>query len=114
MAFAGTMRFNPLEDSLVDSKGQPFKFAPPQKQELPPNGFTPGRSQMQVENNSEPGTRMSIKIDPNSDRLQALDPFDPWNQKELRELPLLVKVKGKCTTDHIRYSWISLYTFKLT
>jgi len=98
MAFAGDLRFNPLTDTLPSPKG-PFKFKAPNGDELPPRGYDPGQNTYQA----PPTVRNSIDvvIDPKSQRLQKLTPFEKWNGKDALDMPILIKVKGKCTTDHI-------------
>jgi len=99
LAFAGRLDFNPLKDTITLPNGKTFKFNPPSGQELPSKGYDPG-----VDTYTEPprdGSKVSVVISPKSDRLQALEPFDQWNGKDYSELPILIKVKGKCTTDHI-------------
>ncbi|KAJ6551393.1 aconitate hydratase [Mycena capillaripes] len=98
MAFAGSLSFNPLADSLTDSNGKQFKFSDPTGNELPPRGYDPGQDTFQP----PPADRASVQVavDPKSDRLQLLEPFKPWSG-EPKDLPILIKVKGKCTTDHI-------------
>ncbi|EJU00580.1 aconitate hydratase 2 [Dacryopinax primogenitus] len=99
MAFAGTLNFNPLTDTLTGSDGKEFKFTDPVGNELPPKGYDPGQNTYQ----EPPQDRASVQVavDPNSDRLQLLKPFAPWDGKEPTDLPILIKVQGKCTTDHI-------------
>jgi len=99
MAFAGNLTFNPLTDSLTGSDGKPFKFSDPTGNELPPRGYDPGQDTFQP----PPQDRASVQVavDPKSERLQLLQPFEPWNGKAPTDLPILIKVKGKCTTDHI-------------
>lgn len=99
MAFAGNLHFNPLKDALKDKDGKEFKFSPPVGAELPENGFDPGNNMYQPP--LENGDSVAINIDPNSDRLMVLTPFKPWDGKDYIKLPILIKVKGKCTTDHI-------------
>ncbi|KLO16647.1 aconitate hydratase [Schizopora paradoxa] len=98
-AFAGDLTFNPLTDTLTGSDGKPFKFSDPSGNELPPRGYDPGQNTFQA----PPEDRASVQvvIDPKSDRLQKLQPFQPWDGKTPTDLPVLIKVKGKCTTDHI-------------
>ncbi|KAJ7750423.1 aconitate hydratase [Mycena maculata] len=98
MAFSGSLSFNPLTDSLTGSDGKPFKFSDPTGNELPPRGYDPGQDTFQP----PPADRASVQVavDPKSDRLQLLHPFKPWSG-EPKDLPILIKVKGKCTTDHI-------------
>ncbi|GLB41029.1 putative aconitase IPM isomerase family protein [Lyophyllum shimeji] len=99
MAFGGSLSFNPLTDSLIGADGKPFKFDVPTGNELPPKGFDPGQNTFQPppENRGE----VEVAVDPKSDRLQLLKPFAPWDRKTPTDLPILIKVAGKCTTDHI-------------
>ena len=98
-ALAGKLSFNPLVDSLVNAKGELVKLDPPTGNELPKKGFTPGESGYTAP--ATDGSAVPVKIDPKSDRLEILDPFKPREKKDLENLRVLVKVKGKCTTDHI-------------
>ncbi|KAL1919000.1 uncharacterized protein VTP21DRAFT_2381 [Calcarisporiella thermophila] len=99
MVFAGDLRFNPMTDTLVDSNGKTFQFKEPSGEELPPRGFDPGQNTYQA----PPQDRSSVQVavSPNSNRLQFLQPFAKWDGKDPQDLPILIKVKGKCTTDHI-------------
>ncbi|KAJ1026442.1 hypothetical protein NDA13_003822 [Ustilago tritici] len=99
MAFAGRLTFNPMTDSLKGADGKEFKFSAPTGKELPPRGYDPGNNTYQ----DPPKDRSSVQvaIDPKSDRLQKLEPFKPWNGKNPTDCPVLIKAKGKCTTDHI-------------
>ncbi|RMF29844.1 MAG: aconitate hydratase, partial [Bacteroidetes bacterium] len=99
MAIAGDLTFNPLTDSLVNEDGQEVRLDPPTGVELPPKGFAvedPGYVPP-----AEDGSHIEVKVDPNSDRLQLLTPFEPITQEQLIGMRLLIKTKGKCTTDHI-------------
>lgn len=99
MAMAGTIAFNPLTDSLKNDKGEDVKLSEPHGYELPPKGFEvddPGYQQP-----AEDGSHVKIEVDPNSQRLQLLAPFAEWEGTDLKSLKLLIKAKGKCTTDHI-------------
>lgn len=99
MAMAGTIAFNPLTDSLKNNKGEDVKLSEPHGYELPPKGFEvddPGYQQP-----AEDGSHVKIEVDPNSQRLQLLAPFAEWEGTDLKSLKLLIKAKGKCTTDHI-------------
>jgi aconitate hydratase len=98
-ALAGKLTFNPLTDTIVNVKGELVRLDPPTGDELPKEGFTPGENGF-VEP-AHDGSAVQIKVDPKSDRLQILEPFKPWEMKDLENLRVLVKVKGKCTTDHI-------------
>lgn len=98
-AIAGDLTFNPLTDSLINEDGQPVKLDEPKGVEFPPQGFD-----VEDAGYIEPakdGSKVQVKIDPNSNRLQALSPFTPWDGKNLTGMKLLIKAKGKCTTDHI-------------
>jgi aconitate hydratase len=99
MTIAGDLRFNPLKDSLEGANGKTFKFSDPSGAELPPRGYDPGQNTFQA----PPSDRASVQVavDPKSQRLQLLKPFQPWDGKTPTDLPILIKVKGKCTTDHI-------------
>jgi aconitate hydratase len=98
-ALAGRLSFNPLTDTLTNEKGEKVKLEPPTGVELPARGFDPGDSGY-VEPAKE-GSRVQVAVDPKSDRLQALSPFSAWDGRDLLDMPVLVKAKGKCTTDHI-------------
>jgi aconitate hydratase len=99
LAIAGDMTFNPLTDALTDVHGKPFRLQPPTGDELPPKGYDPGQDTYQAPPLN--ATQVQVKVDPNSKRLQLLEPFDKWDGKDLTDIPILIKVKGKCTTDHI-------------
>lgn len=99
LALAGDLRFNPLTDSLTGANGETFKLQPPTGDELPSKGFDAGE-----ECYKEPpvdGSSCSVDVDPNSNRLQLLTPFDKWDRKDIEDAPILIKVYKKCTTDHI-------------
>ncbi|KAG8794895.1 Aconitate hydratase mitochondrial [Serendipita sp. 401] len=99
MAFAGDLTFNPMTDSLKGADGKEFKFSDPSGFELPPRGYDPGENTFQPP--PEDRASVNVAVSPTSDRLQLLEPFKPWNGKDPKGLPVLIKVKGKCTTDHI-------------
>jgi len=99
MVFSGKLSFNPETDTLIGSDGKPFKFLPPNGDELPKRGFDLGEDTYQAPANDS--SKISVKIDPKSDRLQELRAFNPWNGKDFVDIPILIKAKGKCTTDHI-------------
>ncbi|PAV15633.1 aconitate hydratase [Pyrrhoderma noxium] len=99
MTFAGDLTFNPLTDTLQGADGKPFKFSDPTGNELPPRGYDPGQNTFQPP--PEDRASVQVAIDPKSNRLQKLAPFQPWDGKTPEDLPVLIKVKGKCTTDHI-------------
>ncbi|MDL1873734.1 aconitate hydratase [Cytophagia bacterium CHB2] len=98
-ALAGRLSFNPLTDTLTNDKGEQVKLEPPTGVELPARGFDPGDSGY-IEP-AKDGAKVQVAIDAKSDRLQALSPFPAWEGKDLLDMPVLVKAKGKCTTDHI-------------
>ncbi len=99
MAIAGNMTFNPLTDTLINTKGEEVKLDEPQGLELPAKGFAVEDNGYQAP--AKDGTELEITVSPESDRLQLLTPFIPWNGEDLTGLKLLIKAKGKCTTDHI-------------
>ena len=99
LTIAGDLTFNPLTDTLTNAGGEQVKLAEPVGFEMPPKGFAVKDAGYQAP--SEDGNKIEINIDPNSNRLQKLKPFEPWDGRDYEELPLLIKVKGKCTTDHI-------------
>ncbi|MEK9600358.1 MAG: aconitate hydratase [Bacteroidota bacterium] len=99
IAISGRLDFNPATDSLVNADGEEVMLDEPTGYELPPKGFG-------VEDNGylaplEDGSGVEVKVDPDSKRLQLLEGFQPWNGENLHGLKLLIKTKGKCTTDHI-------------
>lgn len=98
-AIAGDLCFNPLTDSLVNKDGEKVKLDEPKGIEMPVKGF-------EVEDNGYQapaidGAKITITVNPDSDRLQLLIPFTKWDGNDYRGLNLLIKVQGKCTTDHI-------------
>ncbi|SCW03125.1 LAFE_0G03488g1_1 [Lachancea fermentati] len=100
MIYSGNAQFNPVTDPIVLEDGSEFKFSAPKGQELPGEGFTLGREKFYPPVDPQPDASVEIKVSPTSDRLQLLDPFQPWNGKEIKT-NVLLKVEGKCTTDHI-------------
>jgi len=100
LAIAGKLTFNPVTDSLVNEKGEEVKLDPPIGKELPAKGFDKGEEGFIAP--AEDGSGVEVKINASSSRLQALEPFKaPDLEKDFKELRLLLKAKGKCTTDHI-------------
>ena len=99
MAFAGTLDFNPVTGTLTAKDGTKIKFEPPRGQELPAKGFAKGEEGYEAP--AENGDALQVDIPPTSDRLQLLKPFPRWDGKDFAKLPILIKAKGKCTTDHI-------------
>jgi aconitate hydratase len=99
IALAGRLDFNPLTDKLVNENGQEVMLEEPTGMELPPLGFAVEDAGFIAP--AEDGSGVEVKVAPNSDRLQLLDPFEPIDAKQLQGMRLLIKAKGKCTTDHI-------------
>ncbi len=99
LAIAGSLSFNPITDELVNEKGEKVKLDAPSGEELPPRGFDEGSAGFVAP--AEDGSKVDVKVDPKSDRLQLLTSFTPWDGKDLVDLPVLLKAFGKCTTDHI-------------
>ncbi|KAJ0382088.1 hypothetical protein COL922a_013249 [Colletotrichum nupharicola] len=99
-AFAGNLTFNPITDAIpVPGATTPFRFTPPKAEELPV-AFSPGADRFQPPVMSDTSD-LTVNIDPKSDRLQLLTPFEPWQPGNASNLTVLIKVRGKCTTDHI-------------
>lgn len=99
MAIAGDMTFNPLTDYLVNENGEKVKLDEPQGIQLPPAGFSVEDAGYQAP--AEDGSKVSVVVKEGSDRLQLLSEFKPWNGENITGALLLIKAKGKCTTDHI-------------
>ena len=99
MAIAGDLTFNPLTDFLTNDKGEKVKLDAPTGFELPPKGFDVEDAGYQKP--AEDGSGVEVIVSPSSKRLQLLDPFTSWEGIDLKGLKLLIKAKGKCTTDHI-------------
>ena len=100
LALGGNLSFNPLEDLLETKDGKKFKLSPPEiAPEVPANGFV--TTEGVYVSPSENPENVDVLIDPNSDRLQKLEPFASWDGNNFTELNLILKAKGKCTTDHI-------------
>jgi aconitate hydratase len=99
IALSGKLTFNPLTDSLINSEGKSVKLSEPTGSELPSKGFISAENIFQAPGKGK--ENIEIKIANNSDRLQELKPFAEWDGKDMTDLPLLIKAKGKCTTDHI-------------
>ena len=99
MAIAGDLTFNPLTDYLINEAGERVKFDEPTGNELPPKGFDVEDAGYQSP--AIDGSGVEVKVSPTSDRLQLLEPFKAWEGTDLLGLKLLIKAKGKCTTDHI-------------
>ena len=100
MALAGKLSFNPLTDTLTGDDGKPFKLQPPRPApEVPGRDFTRGHSAYIAP--PEDGSTVTLQVDPHSERLQLMEPWPAWDGKDFLELPVLIKTKGKTTTDHI-------------
>jgi len=99
LAIAGNLTFNPLTDTLVNSLGEKVKLREPTGYDIPPDGF--GSFSDVLQEHSENKAKVIVKINPESNRLQVLQPFPAWDGNDFTRMPLLIKVKGKCTTDHI-------------
>jgi len=112
LAIAGRLDFNPATDTLVDKDGNSVKLDEPHGFDFPPMGFSVGQKAgasalSELEKSglfiapSDEHKNVNVEIRPESERLQKLEPFTPWDGKELENMPLLIKTRGKCTTDHI-------------
>ena len=99
LTIAGDLGFNPMTDTLTNSKGEKIKLEEPQGVEMPLKGFAVEDAGYQAP--AEDGSQVSVIVDPKSARLQLLDPFKAWEGNDVTGLKLLIKAKGKCTTDHI-------------
>jgi aconitate hydratase len=99
LAIAGDLTFNPLTDTLTNEKGEQVKLDEPKGWELPAKGFAVEDAGYQAP--AEDGSKVEVLVDPKSSRLQLLDPFKAWEGTDINGLKLLIKAKGKCTTDHI-------------
>jgi aconitate hydratase len=99
LAIAGDLGFNPLTDKLINEDGEEVMLEEPTGWELPPKGFAVDDAGYQAP--AEDGSKVTILVSPESERLQLLAPFEPWNGENLTGVKLLIKAFGKCTTDHI-------------
>jgi len=99
LTIAGDLSFNPLTDYLVNDDGEKVKLDEPQGIEMPVKGFAVEDNGYQAP--AKDGSKVEVRINPASERLQLLTPFTPWTGEDLKGLNLLIKAKGKCTTDHI-------------
>ncbi|NOT21553.1 MAG: aconitate hydratase [Nitrospiraceae bacterium] len=98
-AISGDLNFDPVHQTLKGADGKEFKFQPPQGEELPAKGFAKGEEGFVAPAAS--GEGLTVEVPPTSERLQLLQPFPRWDGKNFEKLPLLIKTKGKTTTDHI-------------
>ncbi|KAL9653300.1 hypothetical protein ABK040_011007 [Willaertia magna] len=104
MAIAGRIDFNPMTDEIDLGNGKKFKFEPPTSDELPSKGFSVTQEVLNglIEPiDGEDTEQIKVVINPKSDRLQELKPWSAWDGKDIENVPVLIKVSGKCTTDHI-------------
>merc|ERR1711953_1183601 len=99
LTLAGTLDFDPRTQKLQGADGEEFLLESPYGDELPNQGFDPGEDTYQ--HPPTDGSGVAVDVDPKSDRLQLLSPFTKWDGGDLKDLAVLIKVKGKCTTDHI-------------
>jgi aconitate hydratase len=99
LAFAGTLEFDPVNGTLPGPDGRPFRFTPPEGEELPRQGFARGEEGYEAP--AADGAGVTVEIPANSERLQLLQPFPRWDGRDFEKLPILVKTQGKTTTDHI-------------
>lgn len=99
LSIAGRLDFNPVKDKLKGKDGKEFLLDNPYGDELPNRGFDPGLDTYDAP--PAEGGKVKVDVDSKSQRLQLLEPFDKWDGKDLEDLTILIKVKGKCTTDHI-------------
>jgi aconitate hydratase len=109
LAIAGRLSFNPLTDPLVGKDGNEFRLSPPKRApEVPSAGFDPGRSAYVAPPAS--GADIALRIDPKSERLQVMEPWPAWNRENFLSMPVLMKTRGKTTTDHISPAgpWLKL------
>jgi aconitate hydratase len=99
VAISGRLDFNPITDTLTNQNGEQIKLAEPKGNELPAKGFAVEDNGYQAP--AEDGSSVQVIVSPTSDRLQLLEPFKPWDGKNITGAKLLIKAEGKCTTDHI-------------
>lgn len=99
IAISGDLGFNPITDTLTNEKGEQVKLDPPVGEELPSKGFAVEDNGYQAP--AADGSKVEVVVKPDSKRLQLLDPFKPWDGKNITGAKLLIKAFGKCTTDHI-------------
>ena len=99
LALAGTVDFDPLSDTLTNNQGDEVSLSVPVGIELPPEGFDPGQDTFVAP--PPDGSAVQVKVDASSERLQLLEPFPAWDGSDYQDLPVLVKARGKFTTDHI-------------
>ena len=99
LALAGTIDFDPVNGTLVNEAGEAVALAAPAGIELPPDGFDPGAETFVAP--PADGSAVEVGVSPDSERIQLLEPFAPWDGRDYEDLPVIAKARGKCTTDHI-------------
>ena len=99
LALAGTIDFDPVNGTLVNEAGEAVALAEPAGIELPPDGFDPGAETFVAP--PADGSAVEVGVSPDSERIQLLEPFAPWDGRDYEDLPVIAKARGKCTTDHI-------------
>ena len=99
LVFAGSLEFDPVHGTIQGPDGKAFRFTPPESEELPAKGFARGEEGFEAP--AADGDAVQVAVSPTSERIQLLQPFPRWDGKDFVELPVLVKTKGKTTTDHI-------------
>ena len=99
LAFGGSLEFDPVHGTIPGPDGKAFRFTPPESEELPAQGFARGAEGFEAP--AADGDAVQVIVSPTSERIQLLQPFPRWDGKDFAELPVLVKTKGKTTTDHI-------------
>jgi len=98
LAIAGRLTFDPASDELVNEQGEKVRLSPPTGVQIPSEGLAPERGGLV---STRPDPKVEVAIEEGSDRIQRLEPFQPWDGKDFKDIPVLLKAKGKCTTDHI-------------
>jgi len=102
LALAGRLSFNPLTDTLTGADGKPFTLRPPRPApDVPHQPFASGRAGIGYVAPPEDGSVITLRVDPRSERLQLMEPWPAWDGKDFLDMPVLIKTKGKTTTDHI-------------
>jgi len=99
LAFGGSLEFDPVHGTIPGPDGKAFRFTPPESEELPAQGFARGAEGFEAP--AADGDAVQVIVSPTSERIQLLQPFPRWDGKDFAELPVLIKTKGKTTTDHI-------------
>ncbi|MCK4698700.1 MAG: aconitate hydratase, partial [Bacteroidales bacterium] len=99
LSIAGNLTFNPIKDTLTNEEGKEVKLSEPEGLEFPAAGFEV--EDRGYQHPAEDGSEVVINVNPDSERLQILTPFTEWDGNDMKDLNLLIKAKGKCTTDHI-------------